>query len=73
MYTTSHVEERSSLRTVARVGCLHAQCDTGETTICLVDQQTQGQFVLVLANIRADRDVVTIKRPFGGSQPGIVN
>ncbi|KRY53831.1 Hepatocyte growth factor-regulated tyrosine kinase substrate, partial [Trichinella britovi] len=25
----------------------------------------QGQFVLVWANIRADRDVVTIKRPFG--------
>ncbi|KRY21465.1 Hepatocyte growth factor-regulated tyrosine kinase substrate [Trichinella patagoniensis] len=31
----------------------------------------QGQFVLVWANIRADRDVVTIKRPFGGSRPGI--
>ncbi|KRZ29631.1 Hepatocyte growth factor-regulated tyrosine kinase substrate [Trichinella pseudospiralis] len=31
----------------------------------------QGQFVLVLANIRADRDVVAIKRPFGGSRPGI--
>ncbi|XP_003379499.1 zinc metalloproteinase nas-8 [Trichinella spiralis] len=33
----------------------------------------QGQFVLVWANIRADRDVVVIKRPFGGSRPGIVN